>query len=630
LDKELNLLKEFAPPSYEEWRKAVEESLKGADFDKVMNTRTDEGITLKPIYRKEDIADLPFLKSLPGKSPYVRGSDPHRFLRSGWLIAQSHTESDPKKLNEEILRELNLGLTAVNIALAHNDSESGLRLDSQETLAKVLTGIDLKAAPLFLQLDTCEKVILEWLEQYAKERDIDFTTLEAGVGFDPSGEFARKGYLEQSLEETWQIMLDAVRWAVDKAPLNRLLSIDATVYGDAGANSVQELAFALSTAIGYIQGLQYSGFEIDQLAALFQVKLSLGPNFFMEIAKIRAFRLIWAEMIRAFGGSDASQKVWIHAKTASFDKTLYDAYVNVLRSATEGFSGVIGGADSLEIGRFDELSGPESEFSSRLARNQQLILKEEAHFGKVIDPAGGCYYIEWLTNELAEKAWSLMQEIEGAGGMVRSVRAGRIQEMIAKTAQSRIADVHKRKSVFVGVNMFANPEEKVNVPTAAAKSNSITKAVETSSGPLPKLRAVEELETLRHLIEISSANKKIFLLNMGSIAEYKARADFALGFFQVCGFEVINPDGFTSVEDAVRAGKESGAAAFCVCSKDDKYKEIVPQICELLKGEKLILAGYPADMAETYKHAGINVFIHIRADIFDTLRDIATLMGVIA
>ncbi len=628
-DQELKFRDEFPPNAYEEWKKAVVDSLKGADFDKVMRTKTYEGITLDPIYRREDIMQLGFLDNLPGASPYLRGSDPQRFLSEGWLVSQSFNEADPPKLNAEILKELNLGVTAVNLKLAHSDDPRGLKIDSLDTLRAVLNGVDLQAAPLFMQLDISESGVLNWLEQYAAEKKIELAALTAGVGLDPTGELIRKGYLELPLEESWQKMLEAVRWAVEKAPRVRVISIDATIHEAAGASTVQELGFALSTAIGYLQGLGASGYEVDQVAPLFQVKLSLGANFFLEIAKIRAFRLMWAEMIKAFGGNETSQKIWIHGQTGHFNKSVYDTYVNVLRTATEGFAGVIGGVDSLEIGCFDELVSPPSEFSRRIARNQQIILKEEAHFNKVIDPAGGCYYVEAMTQELADKAWSLMQEIEKDGGIVRLARSGRIQALVAEMAKTRVADTHKRKNVFVGVNMYANPEERTTATIADGQIPKVEKAVELEAGPLPKLRAVQGLETLRSEIQASSANKQICLLNMGSVAEYKARADFALGFFQPGGFDVINPDGFATPEEASAAALKTGAAAFCVCSTDDNYQTLVPRLCELLPGKNLILAGFPADMTESYKQQGIKAFIHIRADLYDTLRDIAKLMGVV-
>lgn len=627
-DNKLNLSESFPAPSYEEWLQAVNDTLKGADFDKVMKTKTYEGITLQPIYRKEDIADLSFTDCPPGAAPYLRGNNPQRFLDEGWLVAQSYDEPDLKKLNAMLLHDLQKGLTAVNLSLKHDDSKRGVAIKTIEDVRTVLNGVDLQAAPLFMQLDISDSYVFELFEQYVADRGIALDTLEAGVGFDPTSEFARLGAVDLPLDEFWQIVLKNVKWAVDKAPKVRVLSLDGSVYEASGASSTQELGFVLSTAIGLIQGLQYSGFTIDQLAPLFQVKLSLGSNFFMEIAKIRAFRLMWAEMIKAFGGNESSQKVWIHGKTASFNKSIYDSYVNVLRTATEGFSGVIGGVDSLEIGCFDELTAVPDEFSRRMARNQQIILNQEAHFGKVIDPAGGCYYIESLTSELANKAWELMQDLESAGGMVRCLRAGKIHDMIEAVADARIDAVHKRKNVFIGVNMFANPLEKTSTRETEAMAEERAKAVSLDKGSLPRHRVVEKLEALRTHISGTSVNTKVFLLNMGTIDEYKARADFAMGFLQVGGFKVISPSGYASVAEAVKAAIDADAAAYCICSTDDKYQHLVPELCGALKGKTMILAGYPTEMVQGYKDKGISLFIHLRADVYDTLTDLAVMMGV--
>ena len=628
MEKDLNLFNEFPPPTLEEWKKTVEDSLKGADFDRTMFIKTYEGITLKPIYTRADTEKLPFTDNQPGSAPYLRGNDPQRRLAEGWLIAQNHAGSDLKALNEQLLAELSSGLTAVNLRLKHDDDLSGVEIRTVGDLQTLFAGIDLIAAPPFLQLDMGDSHLLPLLEEYLASRGIDLKALKAGIGFDPTSEFARKGYLSQPLDELWQQMAKNVAWAVEKAPGVRCLSIDGSVYEAAGASSVQELGFVLSTAIGYIQGLQMSGFSIDQIAPLFQVKLTLGSNFFLEIAKLRAFRLLWAEMAKSFGGNELSQQIWIHGQTASFNKATADIYVNLLRAATEGFAGVIGGVDSLEIGSFDAIGGESGEFSAHLARNQQIILKEEAHFGKVIDPAGGCYYIESLTQELADAAWKLMQELEANRGMVKSLREGKIHELITPVAKARIDAANKRRDVYVGVNMYANPQETVPAPAAITTLADPVKAVELEAGPLPRLRAVQDIEALRRRIAAAPKPPQVYLLNMGSVADYKARADFAAGFFQVGGFEVVSPAGFASVDDAVAAARASQASAFCVCSTDDQYLQLVPEICAALPGKVLILAGYPKDMVETYAGQGIKLFIHIKADAVSALSQLADLTEV--
>ena len=623
-EQDLKLRDDFPPPSLEEWKQAVVDSLKGADFDKVMRTKTYEGITLKPIYTKEDVAGLSFTEALPGEAPYQRGNDPQGFANLGWKVAQAQTDPDLDALNRTILDELTRGLTAVNLVLKHDDFPSGIEFRSAEDLATALKGVDLKAAPLMAQLDMDDPDLFAWLEEFCRQSNQNLSELDGCLGFDPTGEFARKGFLNLPLEEVWNRVGAEVSRRVEKAPKLRCLAIDATVYAASGASSAQELAFALSTAIGYIQGLQSGGWEIDKIAPLFQVKLSLGSNFFMEIAKIRAFRMLWSEMIKAFGGNETSRRVWIHGKTSTFNKSAYDIYVNLLRTGTEGFSGVVAGVDSLEIDRFDAtLDAQVTEFSQRIARNQQLILAEEAHLSKVADPAGGCYYIESLTAELANQAWKIMQELEAGGGMVRGLKAGIIHTLIETVAQARIDAVHKRRDVFVGVNMYANPNDTLPAlaPTRVDDSKA---AVRLERGSLPKRRAVEALEQFRS--RISVAGKQVFLLTMGSLAEYKARADFAAGFLQVGGFEVLTGTGYTDIPSAVEAARDHEAV--CICGTDDRYPDLVPALCAQLPGKIMLLAGYPADQIEAHKQSGIHVFIHLRANLLDTLEDLAARLGV--
>jgi methylmalonyl-CoA mutase len=620
----LNLIKDFPLPTWEEWKQSVVDTLKGADYDKVMRTKTYEGITLEPIYRHADIKDLPFTDALPGEAPYHRGNDPQRKLKEGWKVAQAYSMADPKALNKELLAALNRGLSMINLSLQHSDMSHGVKIQNAKDLSHILQDIDLKAAPLFVQLDMDDPDIFGFLEEHCEKEGIELRNLEGAIGYDPTSEFARKGKSNIPLDELWQKVADAVIQRANRAPKMPCMIIDGTVYEAAGASSTQELAFVLSTAIGYIHGLTASGMDINTIAPLFAVKLSLGSNFFMEIAKVRAFRLIWAEMIKAWGGNEESQKVWIHGKTAHFNKSTFDIYVNMLRTATEGFSGVIGGVDSLEIDRFDALVNEGTEFASRIARNQQLILAEEAHFGKVIDPAGGCYYTESLTSELAGKAWQLMQELEAEGGMIKALRAGKIHELIAPIAKARIDAVHSRKDVFVGVNMYANPDDKAK-PEAGSKAAPKDPAVALEHGALSKKRAVADLEALR--IRISQAKPKIFLLTMGKLAEYKARADFASGFFAVGGFEIIIGSGFSEIDEAVQAAKASGAKAFCLCSTDENYESLVAPLCEQL-GHTMILAGYPKDKVEEYSRLGIDIFIHLRANLYDTLAELANKLEV--
>lgn len=622
----MNLNKDFAPPQWEDWKQLVIDSLKGADYDKAMKTKTYDGITLQPIYRREDIRGLSFKQSEPGAAPYLRGNDPQQRIDEGWKVAQAQKEADLKKLNAVLKDELMRGLSMVNLKLRHDDDLEGLKIKSMKDLQTALDGIDLIAAPLFIQMDLDDPDIFPLLDEYISAQNASVRDLEGCIGYDPTGELARKGYLNLPLDQVWKQVKDAVIQRANRAPKLRCFIIDGTVHEAAGAPSSQELGFVLSTAVGYIQGMMATGMDIDTVAPLFAVKLALSSNIFMEIAKIRAFRLLWTEMIKAFGGNENSQKVWIHGKTASFNKTTYDLYVNMLRTTTESFSAVIGGVDSLEVEPFDALVQEDSAFARRIARNQQLILKEEAHLSKVVDPVGGCYYIESITAQFAEIAWGLMQELESAGGMVKSLRSGVVHDLIADVAQARIQAVHKRRDLVVGVNIHANTmDEAQSLRGVSAEDDKAETKLE--KGALPRLRAVAQVEALR--AEIAPKAPKVFFLNMGSVAEYKGRADFASGFFQMGGFEIVADQAFATPSEAAEAAGESGADAFCICSTDLNYESLVAPLCKMIQPKAMILAGYPADKIQEYKADGIDIFIHIRANAYDTLKELAERLEVL-
>lgn len=693
----------FAHHTWEEWKQAVEETLKGVPFDKAMFTKTYEGIALKPIYRKADIEKLPHLNSLPGQPPYVRGNRAEGYLLEGWKIAQEQNESDPTEANKVLLDELNRGLNAVNLkpdkaTLAgknlsiDNCSDYGISLSTLNDLCTVLKGVDLKAVPIIIKAETVALPMLAMLNAHLKKNDITLSEVEGSVGFDPLAVLVKAGKLLTDIDTAIKQMYQMTYWADIKANKIRTILLDSTVYADSGANAIHDLGLALATANEYIKALMDKGLSIEQIAPHCQLNLSLGSNFFMEIAKVRAARLLWSELMKAYGASVENQKIWIHGITSAFNKTTYDPYANILRTTTEGFAGVIGGLDSLEITPFDEFIRPDEEFSRRIARNQQIILQEEAHFDKVTDPAGGCYYIETLTAQLSEKVWNLMQQIESRGGMYKALTEGWIQAEVLKTADEKISNLNKRKDVYIGVNMYANPlEPPLQQPSekCACKNKDKIEAIQTmikternglqaslhyikdnpenefmvdmitdawlhdstieeicdslsskkksiKVQPLPLIRATQKLEELRKSVtdwqQKNETVLSVFLANMGPIVQHKARADFVSGFLQVGGIYVAGSNGFATVEEAADAALFSKAQAVCICSTDDTYPEIVPQLVSKIRAKNpemiFMLAGYPQEMIDTYKSQGIDIFIHIRANAFDTLNDLANRMGV--
>ena len=465
------------------------------------------------------------------------------------------------------------------------------------------------------------------------------------------------------------------------------IGVDAMPYSSAGASAVEELGAAMATAAAYLREMLARGMSIDETAPLVRFRLSLDSNFFMTIAKLRAARVLWAKIVEAFGGSEEPRKIRVNAKTSVYNKTVYDPYVNMLRTATEAFSGVIGGCDSMTVSPFDEIMRKPDEFSSRIARNQQIILQEECNLTDVIDPAGGSYFVETLTKELAGKAWEFFVKIEAAGGIVKALESGMVQDAVAATAAGKKKLIDTRRSSVVGTNNYANLGEKLlekpacecekifkerAAEVSAAKSgakvdlgsakgaeaieklveaagegagiSALSKALchcgsaETSVKPLGIRRAVEHFEALREASadfkEKTGSGPKIFLATMGPLVQHKIRADFIRGFFQVGGFDVIYPNGFQTPEDAAKAFAESGAKYAVICSTDDTYPELVPPVAKAIKAAKagsvVLLAGIPnPDFEQSYKDAGLDGSISIKSNNYETLKSMLETLGVL-
>ena len=442
-------------------------------------------------------------------------------------------------------------------------------------------------------------------------------------GVDPLGKLVA-GKLEQSLVEAFDALAKA-----------DAIAVNTRVYHNAGGNAVQELAFGLATGVEYLRQAEARGVSVEQAAAKITFGFSMGADFFMGIAKLRAARLLWSRIIAASGGSEAAQKLRVHASTSLWNKSKLDPYVNMLRNTTEAFSAVAGGADSLFVGAFDEVVRTPDEFSRRIARNTQVILSEECHFDHVVDPAGGSYYVETLTNQVAETAWALFQQIEKLGGMLKALEAGVPQQQVKAVAAKKAEAIAQRRFSLIGVNVYANATEKPLEGAQEKYEHRCTcgghKVNPHKVETLPIQRGAEPFENLRAAVSASD-KRKVFLANMGPLRQHKARADFSTGFFQPGGFEVLENRGFQTVDEAAAAATASGAPVVVICSTDDTYPEIVPALAGKLKAANpatcIIVAGFPKDHIDAFKQAGVDEFIHIRANCFEVLRATATKLGI--
>ncbi|HEY9172485.1 MAG TPA: methylmalonyl-CoA mutase family protein [Verrucomicrobiae bacterium] len=506
------LLAEFPPVSYENWKALVEAELKGAPFDKKMFTSTYEGITLKPIYRPEDGAKVAHAASLPGFAPFVRGTRAGVYVSQPWAVSQEIVASSPEEFNKAARHGLERGLTALNIVLdkaGRNGADpdwpgasehvgvAGLSIATLSDLDRTLAGVDLESVPLFIRSGASGLPVGALLVALAKKRGANLAKLRGCVEISPLGILAHEGALPQSLEAAYREMAAFTAWAAMNAPQLQTVCVHTRAWHEAGGNAVQELAFGLAAALEYLRELNARGVDVETAAPRMRFAFTVGSQFFMEIAKLRAARLLWARLVAALGGSEAAQRASLHVRTSLFNKTAYDPYVNMLRTTVEAFAGVLGGCDSLQVSAFDEVVRTPDEFSQRAARNQQLLLREECHLTKVIDPAGGSWFVETLTDDLARRAWALFQEIEKLGGMAKAMRAGWPQAEVAKVAAEKLKNVVRRRDSVIGTNVYANVTEKpLDVPVrdmeAFQKSRAKQVAAARTAADIPQHKAVLE------------------------------------------------------------------------------------------------------------------------------------------
>lgn len=470
----LNLQAEFPSHSYEEWKSAAEVLLKGAPFEKKMLTPTYEGITLKPLYRKDDVP-ASAKKVVPGAGEKLRSSSVEGHLLSGWEVSQELPYSTAKEFNRVAHLDLSRGQTELNILLdlavlegqdadySHplNVGHCGLSVSSTNDIAHALTGVDLTHTSLYWRVGASALPIASLFFAYVQKKGASLKNLHGCFEADPLGMAAWRGELPMSLDRAFDEMAFFTKYCATEAPQLQTIGVQGHPYLNGGASSTQELACVVATGVAYLRELEKRGVGIDTAAPRMRFGLSIGQNFFMEIAKLRALRILWAKVIEAMGGNETSKSAYIHARSSIWNKTVFDPFVNVLRGTTEAFSAVLGGANGIHVSTYDEVIRQPDDFSRRLARNTQLVLRDECDLTRVIDPAGGSYYVEWLTAEIASKAWTLIQEIDAAGGMISALSAGLPQKWVAETAKQKTDSVEKRRDVIVGTNTYPNPKEQL-------------------------------------------------------------------------------------------------------------------------------------------------------------------------
>ncbi len=618
-----HLFTEFPPISTEKWEEKIREDLKGADYDKKLIWRTLEGFNVKPYYRSEHTENLETVDTLPSEFPFVRGNKP---VDNNWLVRQ---DIDVQRLgvveaNRKALEVLNKGVTSLGFVFA-NDFQM-----SQADFSTLVKGIVLNAIELNFVARHGIPAIVDLLGTELKTQNIPAASVYGSISLDPIGYMSLRGNFNLEENEVFNVIKEKVENISAQLPNFKLLAINGHFFHNCGASIVQELGFSLSVANEYVAQLTSRGAKIEDLAPRMKFNFAVGGNYFLEIAKVRAARLLWAKIVEQYNPHNLDvSKIDIHSVTSSWNKSIYDPYVNVLRTTTEAMSAVISGTDSLTINPFDESYKNSDTISERIARNQQLILKEESFLDKIADPSAGSYYIENLTVSIVNEAWKLFLEIESKGGYLAAFKEGFVQTKLEETATTRDSNIATRREIFLGTNQFPNLNEKMNEAIETLE-NLNEKPVENQIGrPIRLYRGTMAFDEVRLKTEQSGKTPKVFLLTFGNLAMRKARAMFATNFFGCAGFQIVDNAGFATVDDAIKAATDSKAEVVVICSSDDEYAQIVTPIFEALNQKtKIVLAGYPANLVDEFKKMGLKHFIHVKSNALETLKQFQKELGI--
>lgn len=631
-DKE-KLFAEFQAPTRQEWIDKIIVDLKGADFDKKMVWKTNEGFNVQPFYRKEDLEGLKSVDSLPGEFPFIRGNKKDNNL---WFVRQNINAEDPKTANEKALDILNKGVNSLGFCIP-------AELVSKETIEVLLNGICPKAVEL--NFGTCQSKCVELaqiLVAYFKEKNVPLCECVGSINFDPIQKIVKAGKDASAIIAQGKALIEALA----ELPKYRCLAVNSLTLCNSGAYIYQELGYALAWGNEYLQQMVDAGVPADVAAKKIKFNMGISGNYFMEIAKFRAARQLWAQIVAQYkpmcqhadkcpnhteeGECRCACKMNVCATTTTYNQTMFDSYVNLLRSQTEAMSAALANVDSIVVTPFDKAYETPNDFSERLARNQQLLLKEEAHFDKIVDAAGGSYYVEHLTAAIAEQAWKLFLDVEQDGGFLAQALASKVQNTINETNKTRHANAAKRKEFMLGTNQFPNFTEKSEGKTPATGKCpcQCNCGEETGITALEGSRLASEFETLRLQTEAAAKQPVAFMLTIGNLAMRQARAQFSCNFLAAAGYKVIDNLGFPTVEEGVEAAMKAEADIVVLCSSDDEYAEYAIPAFQALAGRALyIVAGAPACM-EDLKAAGIENFIHVRSNQLETLKEYNAKLGI--
>lgn len=706
LPREPNLATLFSPSSYDEWRKLVDADLQGAPFERKLVTHTYEGLSLKPLYTAQDFDNSQDGSGFSGTVPYIRGSIPTGTSACRWDIRQEHADPEPNTLNLAILDDLTHGVTSVLLRL---DLAARHSLDADDPAAAALAGLD--GAMIYTAADLAtafDGVFLDMIgvalepgsafipaaAQLAalwQSRGVPFDRARGAFNADPLAVLARDGHLPYPIDEGLRRAADLAAWTRRRFRNVTSLRVGTAPYHHAGCTATQDLAFSMATALEYLRAGARAGLSVDETAGQMVFSFGLGTQFFLAAAKLRAARRLWTRVVEAAGGSPDAARMRLHARPSRRVFTTRDPWVNILRNATAVFAAAVGGAESIGSVPFDAPLGPPSALGRRIARNTHLILQEESHLHRVNDPAGGSWYVESLTESLAQAAWPILQAIEREGGMARALASGWVAHQIDAARAPRAKNLATRKDAITGVSEFPDLAEDLpprpavdrtalrtyathrlrthragvdpadalralgaaNAPgelseaafaaaVAGASIGQIAGALGSAVGeslhaPLAVHPYAEAYEHLREASDQYQAacgvRPRVLLAALGPTADHLARVHFARGFFESGGFEAVTVDCGLDPARAAEALRDTGAHVAVLCSSDKLYPEHAGPAAAALHragARTVILAGNPGAHEAAYRAAGIDRFIFVKCDVVQILSELLTQEGVLA
>ena len=608
--KKEKLFDVFPPITDKEWKDKIIADLKGANFDKTLVWKTDEGIDVQPYYRSTDFTSLSHTDILPGNFPFVRGN---HVKGNKWLIRQNIKVKDIEKANKKAVDIILGGVNSICFIL---EDDINPDLQNLDDLCKNIN-------PDLIELNFRTKdplLAIKSIGELSKTHTIEHNKYRGSVEYDPIGDFCITGKFKSSQKNDLSALLDMYDAAKQSKGI-QFIVVNAGIFKNAGVDIASEISYALSMGAEYLTYLNEKGLKTDDIASRIRFHFAVGSNYFMEIAKFRAIKYLWAKIISAYGLSNNNNATThIHCTNSEWNKTIYDPYVNMLRTTTEAMSAILGGVNSLTILPFNSVYENATEFSERIARNQQLILKGEAYLDKVADVSAGSYYIEELTNKLIHKSWDKFLDIDEKGGFIEAFKKGVIQDVLREESETKHQNVATRKRSILGTNQFPNIKERLSAdfvfPNTKIKHDSDVE-------PINIYRGASKLEELRFKTDkYSKTNKRptVWMFTYGNLAMRKARAQFSENFFGCAGYEIIDNPGFNSIDEGISAAKIAKPNIVVLCSSDDEYNEIAEPIFNALKETAIVvIAGYPKESLDKLQDIGITNFIHMKSNMLEEL-----------